>query len=432
MKKWPLLLILPVCVGFYVNSAVRAQDTTSLAEPRIETQAELDTFARQHPDANFDKLGHAFANSGARLFWNTDLEAAKKQAALEGKPILALRLLGNLNDEYSCANSRFFRVLFYPQAQINEKLRRDFVLFWSSERPVPIVTIDMGDGRILKRTLTGNSAHYLLDETGRPLDVFPGLATPASFDSWLASSQKLAQGFKAQPQAARAAWLAKWHGDQLRQDVSLRLGKPTPALLDQQVKQTMDSNPLESTAPIIPVAARFAAPLAISKIAIEAPLLGTVGKPAFPNPSFVLLNVPGSAPTLDAATRARIRAMNPLAFEKDSSRSTLQNVGLGQPRTQSGPTRPSDTPLDSLIRSLEADLQSDTLQNQNFSIPIHALFAQGHEGDLTSLNRRIYDRLFLTPRSDQWLGLTTDTAFSALQNDGITLPAPTATTLTAN
>ena len=45
----------------------------------------------------------------SRLFWYTDFDQAKAAAKREGKPILSLRLLGKLTDEYSCANSRFFR-----------------------------------------------------------------------------------------------------------------------------------------------------------------------------------------------------------------------------------------------------------------------------------------------------------------------------------
>ena len=36
----------------------------------------------------------------SRLFWYTDLEQAKAAAAREHKPILSLRLLGKLTDEY--------------------------------------------------------------------------------------------------------------------------------------------------------------------------------------------------------------------------------------------------------------------------------------------------------------------------------------------
>ena len=76
-----------------------------------------------------------------------------------------------------------------------------------------------------------------------------------------------------------------------------------------------------------------------------------------------------------------------------------------------------------MIRVFEANLVADEQQNAAFTLNIHALFARGHEGDFDSLNRKVYDRLFLSPRSDEWLGLTNATTFSALQNDGIERPS---------
>jgi hypothetical protein len=111
----------------------------------------------------------------SRLSWFTDLDGALTEARRTKKPILSLRLLGRLDQELSCANSRFFRKLLYPDAQINRMLREQFVLHWQSVRPVPIVTLDFGDGRRVVRTLTGNSAHLVLDSRGRPVDVLPGL-----------------------------------------------------------------------------------------------------------------------------------------------------------------------------------------------------------------------------------------------------------------
>ena len=60
----------------------------------------------------------------SRLFWLTDIEEAKRLSKETGKPILSLRLLGNLNEDFSCANSRFFRAVFYPNAQISEYLQK--------------------------------------------------------------------------------------------------------------------------------------------------------------------------------------------------------------------------------------------------------------------------------------------------------------------
>jgi hypothetical protein len=117
----------------------------------------------------------------SRLYWYKDLEAAKTASKGSGKPILSLRLLGNLNDELSCANSRFFRTALYPNAGVSQLLRDRFILHWQPERPVPKVTIDFGDGRKLEQTLTGNSIHYVLDSDGRPIDAIPGLYSPQVF-----------------------------------------------------------------------------------------------------------------------------------------------------------------------------------------------------------------------------------------------------------
>jgi len=120
-----------------------------------------------------------------RLFWYTDLEAAKAAARAAGKPILSLRLMGRLDEEVSDANSRFFRTALYKNREINQILRDRYILHWRSVRPVPRVTIDFGDGTHLERTLAGNSIHYILDSRGRLLEPLPGLYGPAAFQGAL-------------------------------------------------------------------------------------------------------------------------------------------------------------------------------------------------------------------------------------------------------
>ncbi|HEY0371816.1 MAG TPA: hypothetical protein VGD79_07425 [Thermoanaerobaculia bacterium] len=125
----------------------------------------------------------------SQLYWYTDLEEAKAAAQRLKRPILSLYLLGRLDEELSCANSRFFRVLLYSDPAIAKVMREEYVLYWHSVRPVPQVTIDMGDGRKIRQTITGNSVHYLLDADGRVLDALPGLHSPKAFreqlEEWL-------------------------------------------------------------------------------------------------------------------------------------------------------------------------------------------------------------------------------------------------------
>ncbi|MDH3492690.1 MAG: hypothetical protein OEM82_04005, partial [Acidobacteriota bacterium] len=124
----------------------------------------------------------------SRLFWHTDLAEAMREAKIRNKKIVSLRLLGDLNDEYSCANSRLFRSILYSDPAVAKTLRKDYVLHWKSVRPAPKITIDFGDGRKLVRTITGNSIHYILSSSGRIIDALPGLYDPATFGRYLAEA----------------------------------------------------------------------------------------------------------------------------------------------------------------------------------------------------------------------------------------------------
>src|SRR6478672_6182351 len=91
---------------------LRAQNAAfTRAKCAPETPQELARAKRI--EAAIDAVAGQKDASASGLYWYTDLEQAKAAAASEGKPILSLRLLGNLDSEYSCANSRFFRAVLY-------------------------------------------------------------------------------------------------------------------------------------------------------------------------------------------------------------------------------------------------------------------------------------------------------------------------------
>jgi len=137
--------------------------------------------------------------------WHTTLGDAVAVAKQQGRPILSLRLLGRLDEELSCANSRFFRTTLYPDARVSRMLAERFVLHWQSVRPVPIITIDFGDGRTFQRTITGNSAHLILDPLGHPVDALPGLFDAPTFVRLASAAADLATADPTPPR------LVAWH-----------------------------------------------------------------------------------------------------------------------------------------------------------------------------------------------------------------------------
>jgi hypothetical protein len=64
-------------------------------------------------------------------------------------------------------------------------LSNEVVPYWESVGPVPKVTIELGDGRIIKRTLGGNIVTYLISSTGDVYDALPGVYTPEAYLSEL-------------------------------------------------------------------------------------------------------------------------------------------------------------------------------------------------------------------------------------------------------
>jgi hypothetical protein len=161
---------------------------------------------------NLDSHYHQFDAHTTLLYWHVDLDAALAEARRTKRPVLSLRLLGRLDEEHSCANSRLFRRMLYPEPRINRLLRDRFVLHWQSLRPVPKLTIDFGDGRArVTTTVAGNSVHVILDGNGRPLDALPGMFSPDVFYRLLAGERVVAEPSEPTPAVAASRIAATKH-----------------------------------------------------------------------------------------------------------------------------------------------------------------------------------------------------------------------------
>lgn len=351
--------------------------------------------------------------SVSRLYWYTDLAAAKKTAALSGKPILSLRMLGKLTDEYSCANSRYFRTALYSNKEISDYLREHYVLHWQSVRPVPRVTIDFGDGRKLERTVTGNSAHYVLDAAGRPLDVLPGLYAPKAFTEWLKRAHDFSQRLANVADSQRAMWVESYHHECLvAVNESLRndLGRFAPELLVDPESPLMksSSDPVKFKATALEAGGR-----ALTKAAVERPLLASF------MPGDEVLDAQDDAlwrriaadrveaSKLDEASVSVIRGEQPDAFVAGALATSKRIV---------------EDPILRVVRNFEKAMALDTVKNEYLlHRRIHRWYVSGEApADVDALNEKVYAELFLTPSSDPWLGLAPADAYTALEGGGLT------------
>jgi hypothetical protein len=345
----------------------------------------------------------------SRLYWYTDLDQAKAAAAESGRPILSLRMLGQLTDEFSCANSRFFRTALYANESVSQRLRDHFVLHWQSVRPVPRVTIDFGDGRKLERTVTGNSAHYVLDANGRPLEVLPGLYGPEAFESWLERCESLAADYAAAgDDAQRSAVLASYHAarrDVIDGDLRDELASISAGEATDLTKPTADAKVASTKV------AAMAQERSESKRAVEAPILASL-------PGL------GAVETLNDETWQRLAALPRHQVRLDERSMALMRrdhpdaVAAG--RRALSKARIED-PLARMLRNFAESAALDAVKNEyQLHRQIHAWFVEGSApGDYDALNERVYAELFLTPSSDPWLGLAPPDAYTGLIGGGL-------------
>ena len=393
------------------NQTRRSAERKQIAADDSDAQwSEKEQLARKAVDRIIDQVAGQRDATASRLYWHTDLEQAKVVAGESGKPILSLRMLGKLTDEYSCANSRFFRTALYANKEISQYLRDNFVLHWASVRPVPKITVDFGDGRKLERTITGNSAHYVLDSTGRPLEALPGLYGPKAFKEWLVRSKELSDRLMLVSNREYATALLIEHHASRRNaiDESLQadLKVHAPGLLRAEEPAA------GGEANAAPKAGK-AALRAIAKTAAEAPLLATIlpGDDVLAAQDDDLWKRIAAAHAedsqLDEASIELMRRENPTAAE----------AGL---RAES--KRRQEDPLVRLVRSFEESMALDTVKNEYLlHRKIHQWFVnQDAPQEIEALNEKVYAELFLTPSSDPWLGLAPADAYTALDGGGLT------------
>ena len=404
--------------------------TAAIGELRAQGQSGLDAFLKEaFPDAdarNDGKVGVAepqltFNNgeecvqvtitkeakvlnqiagqydaSASRLFWYTDLHEALEQAKRENKPVLSLRMLGKLTDDLSCANSRFFRTVLYANKEVGDFLRDHYVMHWQSVRPVPIIEIDYGDGRRVRRTITGNSAHYILDQNGRMLDVLPGIYAPKTFLKKVQVLSEQAKSLSSLQDEEFYGCRRKWHQQQL-EEMDAKLGKSKVAIVPVAA---IDASVADATKAMRRTISKGKAEIGPTQAVLSKPGQIVAGSTRWSElaPEF------SEDAVLDQGSVALIAAKNPqMAMQLSLSKALVE------------------TPMSRMVRNLSKSIAEDTAQNEyGLHRTVHNWVVQEQAPrDFDALNEKVYAELFLTPSTDPWLGLVPPDTYAALDNGGI-------------
>lgn len=334
------------------------------------------------------------------------------------------------------------RTVLYADKDVSELLARNFVLLWTSERPVPKVTIDFGDGRTLERTITGNAVHYILDAEGRPLDALPGLYAPRTFIENLQRSLTLVRSLNQAKTEDRGILLAGHHRS--RVEVLATEFGDTAARVSPPVDASSVSRPV----------ATEAIRIATGKMMIELPAAHRIAPPArHVRPDAEEFAAPGSEAfwqriaeergyrvRLDSRSLAVMARELPEFASAAPDDATLTRVSraaavpakeaVALASTKSGRRGGGEAALLNRLEGGERDLSLmaatfletlavDTVRNEFlFHARIHQWFARGEVPGLETLNERVYAEIFLTPRSDPWLGLGAEGVYTGTSGGG--------------
>lgn len=370
--------------------------------------------------------------TASRLYWYTEPASALAEARRSGRPVLALRMLGRLDEDLSCANSRFFRTALYPDARVASLLRERFVLLWTSERPVPKVTIDFGDGRTMVGTVTGNSAHYVLDAEGRVVDVLPGLYVPQVFAAELravaqqldqerrdgltdeallerrreALRRRLEAGQERMSKAFGALWVPKARRLLGAADVASALEKAQRATAGKAMVE-------------VPLLRRIAVGVDPGSLPVEElALWASVGQAMFGVGSVTIDD--DATPPGRAARRAPPAAEPgaPPHVLDAAARRLVSAVYLGGHVVLDVAADP-----EALLERFEQRMLADTaLAEARLRPTIQRHLLEVGPTSMEQLGRWVYAEVFATPRQDAWLGLLPRDEYTGLPGDGVLPP----------
>jgi hypothetical protein len=389
-------------VDNYLSSAATEPDTGLVSELRKggyktaewlstaywKTELDYKTYKSNKKFLNlFDKVCGQKDAIASHLFWYTNLDEALDQAKEQKKTVLCLQMLGNLDEDFSCANSRFFRTLLYSNFSVSKILRKKYILCWESVIKVPKITIEYPDGKKQVQTITGNSMHLILNSDGLILDALPGLYGPAYFEKWISNLSD------------------KDYILHLQKNQALKIAQLKNPILINNLKKESWSNILTDepyAEPNVPVKALEASQISVAKSFAEVPVYSSVY-------------------SVDKNKFKQLPADDPANF------TSYKDFGYRWERV-SGQTQKliaakknyASAELEKTLKNISDNLTKENIRND---VRIHSTILQWLKKNSIASNKKefvkkVYKELFLTPLNDNKMGLYDRSLFSATTDDG--------------
>lgn len=299
-------------------------------------------------------------------------------------------------------------------------LNTEFVPCWDMVRPVPQVTIDFGNGRVLKRTLAGNTVISICAPDGRVLDAYPGVYTPAAFKAQIGDTLGLFRKLSAAP-AEQSTLLAAWHRERFLAGVQAEGRRTTlsKALVESPLLRALGLAPIKAMAfgerlpapapgdapPAAAAPDAPSVPTTTSKAVVQSAILKGVAPPSYallspagaPNPA-ATINAPGVDPLSDPKAAFRLfSARLEDVSKRAASVRELRRATPGQPV-------PPQTPEQIGREAVEED---STINIRTIRPAVHLWFmANAAPADVRTVRDAMYRDLLHVPIDDPYLGLT--------------------------
>jgi hypothetical protein len=102
----------------------------------------------------------------------------------------------------------------FSRPDVSTFVNKNFEPVWVSVRPVPLIHIDFGNGKVMTRTLHGNIATYVCTAEGDALDIVAGIYTPNVYIQRLDQARLLAGYVDQEGRDKRGQRLIAYHKGQ--------------------------------------------------------------------------------------------------------------------------------------------------------------------------------------------------------------------------